>query len=207
MRKFLGLFTLLTLAVAGSILAMPPQELNVTDYEVFDFDYLRTHYLDINDGRAMQVEGTFDSYKWLPPFQYKEILAATGFDVKEFHLLQFTIKEKDDYHFSYPILMIHVANGDLTELDGLVKGDKVRIFGHFYNLRKSEYALNLDALKRIRKGGHDDVLLLDARVTPTPTPTPTVTQTPGPNLWQKLKEKINPLETATPTGTITPPPR
>jgi hypothetical protein len=206
-KKWFGLSTLSLLLTAGALVAMPPAELNVNDYEIMDLDFLRTRYTEIDNGRSLQTEGTFQSLKWLKPYEYREILRAVDFDVREFHLLQFTIKHKDDFHYVYPILLFHVASGELTELEGLQKGDGVRIFGRFYNLRGSEFMINVDALKRIRKGGHSQVLLLDSRVSPTPTQTPTVTSTPGPNLWQRLREKVDPKETPTPTGTITPPAR
>ena len=205
---FITLFSLLT---TGSILlAKPAGDYFVSNYEIMDLDFLRTHYNEINDWRPIQIDGTFTSLKWIPPYQYKERLSDMGLDVNQYHVLQFTLKEKDDFHYGFPILIFKTQAGDLTELDQLSTGERVVIYGKFFNLKKSEYAIEVDIVERVRKGGHDRAIngvsnvLVDARVAPTFTPTVTITNTPGPNLWQKVYYKINPKESATPTGTITP---
>ncbi|HET9869600.1 MAG TPA: hypothetical protein VFR02_03760, partial [bacterium] len=78
----------------------------------------------------------------------------------------------------------------------------VAIYGKFYNLDNSDYALLVHVMDTVQKGGHDRDILLDARMSPTPTVTPTVTPTPGPTLWKKLQNAMNPKEE--PTGTVTP---
>jgi len=203
--KKLYFTTLFGLLLTGSILlAKPAEEFNMAQYEIMDLDFLRTHYNEINNWRQIQIDGTFSSLKWMPPYQYKERLSAIGFDVNQYHVLQFGLKESDDFHYGFPLLLFKTQAGDLTELDQLEKGERVTLYGRFFNLAKSEYAMEVDVLETVKKGGHDRRILVDARVAPTFTPTATITNTPGPNLWQKVYYKINPKETATPTGTITP---
>jgi hypothetical protein len=216
----------LLLLLAAGLAAKPAPDYYLAKYELMDLDFLRTHYFEINNGRQIQFEGRFSSFKWIPPFQYKERLGAIGFNVNQYHLLQFTLKEieggmpvdlsmGDNVHYSFPILMFHTQAGDLTEFDQLNKGDRVVIYGRFYNLKKSEYVIEADLFETIKKGGHDRDLLLDSRVAPTPTPTPTVTPTPGPNVlvktgrftagvWKKVSNMVNAKETVTPTGSVTP---
>jgi hypothetical protein len=122
----------------------------------------------------------------------------------DYHLVQMTLKEQDDFHYSFPVLLIHTQVGDLKELDQLTPGERVIVYGRFYKLRQAEYALDVDVIDTVKKGGHDRSMLLDSRVSPTPTPTSTVTPTPGPNLWQKAMNWVNPKETPTVTGTVTP---
>jgi hypothetical protein len=218
-KKILLWAFFLALLSAGSIIvATPAPDYFISNYEIMDLDFLRTHYTEINDGRPMQITGRFMSYKWLQPYMYEERLRSIGYNVHDYNLLQFTLKEKDDFHYSFPILLVHSSVGDLHELDQLSKGLKLVVFGKFYNLKKSEFALEADLIevadaeKRINlvgtpvfeDGGHDREILLDARVAPTPTETPTVTPTPPPSLWQKISNTINPKETITPTGTVTP---
>ena len=147
-----------------------------------------------------------------------ERLSAIGYDVRNYNLLQFTLKEKDDFHYSFPILLVHTSVGELKELEQLTPGNNLTIYGKFYNLKKSEYAMEADILEleniktRVNiqgtpfyaNEGHDRQMLLDARVSPTATPTATVTPTPPPSLWQKVNNLVNPKETTTPTGTVTP---
>src|SRR5581483_5902981 len=187
----------------------------ISKYEIMDLDFLRTHYTEINNARPLQITGHFVSYKWLPPYEYKERLAALGYDIKDFNLLQFTLKESDDFHYSFPILLIHTSVGDLQELEQLNPGNKIIIYGKYYQMKKSEYAIETDlieianAMKRVniqgtpgyQNGGHDREIFLDARVSPTATVTSTVTPTPQPSLWQKVNNLVNPKETTTPTGT------
>ncbi len=174
------------------------------NYEIIDLDFLRTHYYEINNGRAIQFEAKFESIKWLDPYAYKERLRLAGFDSDKYNLLQFCVREMDNYHYTFPVLMFHNQTGDLDELKQLAKGDEIIVYGRFYNLKKADFALEVDAIDTIKKGGHEQKMLLDGRVSPTPTPSDTPTATPGPSLWQRANDLINPPVTATPTGTITP---
>ncbi len=205
--KKLYISALFSILLSGSILlAKPAEDYYISNYDIINLDFLRTHYNEINSGRAIQFDGTFTSLNWIAPYQYKERLADIGFDVNQYHVLQFSLKEKDDYHYGFPILLFKTQAGDLTELDQLSAGERITLYGKFHKLKKSEYAIEVDILETVKKGGHDRQILVDARVAPTLTPTPTITNTPGPNLFQKMYYKINPKETATPTGTITPQP-
>ncbi len=204
--KKLYFITLFGILLTGSIIANPIPTNFVLNYDVIDLDFLRTRYFEIKNWRPIQFEGTFSSYKWIPPYQYKERLSEIGFNVNQYHVVQFTIKEKDDFHYVFPICLFKTNAGDLNELDQLVKGDRIMVYGRFFNLKKSENAVEVDAIETIKKGGHDRNILLNAMVAPTFTPTVTVTNTPGPNLFQKLNNWVNPKETPTPTGTTTPGP-
>jgi hypothetical protein len=206
------------LFIAGTLLAQTYSRDYITQYEAIDLDFLRSHYTEINNGRAIAINGSFSSYHWLSPYEYKSRLKLIGFDVQNYNVLQMVIKEKDDFHYSFPILLFHTASGDLQELDKLFKGVHVSLYGRFYKLKNSEYAIEVDVLEVnkvsthvnlvgtpvFKMGGHEQILLLDGRISPSPTPTSTVTPTPQPNLWQKVNNMINPKETITPTGTITP---
>ncbi len=213
---FLTAFAFLLLA--GTLVAQSESRDYISDYEIMDLDFLRTHYTEIDNGRPIQVEGTFDSYKWLPPYDYKSRLSRIGDNIEDYNLVQMTIEEKDGYHYSFPILIFHTAAGDLHQLDQLSKGLRVVIYGRFYNLMESEYAIAVDVIELAqvsshvdpvgtpvwKTGGHDTVLLLDGRISPTPTPSPTVTPTPQPSLLQKIGNLVNPKETVTPSTTSTP---
>lgn len=204
--------TLLVLLLAGSIIAKPAPDYYISKYDLMDLDFLRTRYFEINDARPIQIEGDFSSLKWIQPYLYKERMKAIGFDVDRYHVLQFSIREKDDFHYSFPILFFHGEVGDLKELEQLYPGERIVIYGRFYNLKKSEYAIDVDLIETVEKGGHERNLLVDSRLSPTMTPTPTITNTPLPSLWkrmnliQRVGNVINPKESVTPTGTITPAP-
>ncbi|HTA76958.1 MAG TPA: hypothetical protein VK791_07370 [bacterium] len=187
------------------------------NYEIMDLDFLRTHYYEINNGRQIQIDAYYKSKTWLEPFAYKERLRLIGFNIDNYNLIQMSLEEKDEYHYTFPILMFHSQTGDLKELDQLKDGDRIIIYGRFYNLKNDDFAIEVDVIDqfnadRIDKsvtlgeytGGHDQGMLLDARVSPSPTPTASITPTPGPSLWQRINDKVNPKPTATPTGTITP---
>lgn len=182
--------------------ADPTPDFYFTHYEITHFDFLRQYYYEIENGRAIQSEGSFISYQWKKPYEYREKLRAIGLDVNKYNILKFTIKEKDDIHYSFPLLLFPTASGDLSELNQLQLGERIAIYGKFFNLDKSEYAIAVDVMETVQRGGQDREILIDARLPLTPTPTPTVTPTPGPTLWQKLKNAINPTEV--PTGTVTP---
>ncbi|HTC20326.1 MAG TPA: hypothetical protein VK859_05745 [bacterium] len=218
MKKLILSSLFLVLLLTSSMIAKPAPDYYISNYESMDLDFLRSHYTEIDNGRLIQITGHFSSYKWLSPYAYKERLSAIGDDIKDYNILQFTIEENDDFHYSFPILMIHASVGDLHELDQLQKGTKIVIYGKFYNLKKSDYAIETDLIEMdnvmtrfniqgtpsFENGGHDRELLLDARVSPTATVTPTITPTPPPSLWQKISNVVNPKETITPTGTVTP---
>ena len=204
--------------LAGSLIAQSVSREFISKYETMDLDFLRSHYTEINNGRPIKIEGDFSSFHWLEPYEYKSRLSRIGLDVRNYNLVQMSLKETDDFHYSFPILLFHIGSGDLHELDELAKGIRVALYGKFLKLKDSEYALEVDVLEVanvsirvdavgtpvLRTGGHDRLILLDGRVSPSPTPTPTVTPTPQPSLWQKVTNMVNPKETITPTGTITP---
>jgi hypothetical protein len=204
----------------------PANDEYVSKYEHIRLDFLRTHYLEVNNGRPIQITGYFSSYQWMPPFQYKERLQDIGLNPDRFNVLQFSLREIDPFfgmvhadspdgkntighssiHYSFPLLLFQTQAGELQELDQLKQGDRLIIYGNFYNMKKSEYAIEVHLVETVKKGGHDREILIDSRVPPTPTPTATITPTPGPNLWQKLTNMVNPKETATPIVTTTPGP-
>lgn len=202
----------------GTMMAKPAPDYFISKYDIMNLEFLRTRYTEINDGRPIQITGEFSSFKWIPPYQYQERLKALGFDPRDYNVVQISLKEKDDYHYSFPILLFHAGAGDLHELEQIHKGMKTTIYGHFYNLEKSEYALQADLVElsnvRYRVNiqgtpgyeiwGHDKAVVLDGRIAPTATTTPTVTPTAAPNLWQRVNNWVNPKETGTPTGTVTP---
>ncbi len=202
--KKLCFLTLLLMTIPLLIRAQAPGDYYFANYEIIDLDFLRTQYYKINDGRPIQFEGYFKSKTWLEPFAYKERLRLIGFDVDKYNLVQFGLKEKDGYHYTFPVLMFHSLTGDLKELDQLAEGDRIVIYGRFYNLKKADFALEVDAIDTIKKGGHAQAMLIDGRISPTPTPSPTPTDTPGPTVWQKISNLVSPKETATVTGTVTP---
>ncbi len=195
------LFLLLSL-MAAPLWADPTPDFYFTQYEMTNFDFLRQYYYEVENGRMIQSEGSFSSYEWKKPFEYREKLKAAGLNVDQFNLLKFSIKEKDDLHYSFPLLLFPVQTGDLSELNALKPGERIAIYGKFFDLDKSEYAIVVHVIETVQKGGHDRDILIDARVAPTPTPTATVTPTPGPTLWDKVKNAVNPKEV--PTGTVTP---
>jgi len=217
--KKAALFTAFAiLLTAGTLIAQSESRSFISKYETMDLDFLRTHYTEIDNGRPIKIEGDFSSYKWLQPYDYTSRLSRIGLDSKNYNIVQMSLKEEDGLHYSFPILLFHTATGDLHELDELANGIRVSLFGKFYKLKESEYALEVDVLEvanvsvrvdpvgtpALRMGGHDRIMLIDGRVSPSPTPTPTVTPTPQPSLWQKINNMVNPKETITPTGTVTP---
>ena len=176
----------------------------ISNYEIMDLDFLRTHYTEINNGRPIRLDSHFVSYKWKSPYTFRERLKTITLDINQYNVLEFELKENDDVHYSFPVLLFHTQAGDLHELSQLSSGDRIIVYGKFYNLKKSEYAIEVDLIETVKKGGHVQGVIIDSRIPPTPTPTPTVTPTPGPNLWQKINSVINPKETPSPTGTVTP---
>jgi len=198
----------LVLCLAGATLTAfgapkpTPDPFYVSNYGEMNLDFLRTHYSEINNNRAVQIEAQFLDFKWKSPFQYREALNLDGLDVNRYHVLQFTLKEKDNLHYVFPIFLFPVRYGDLEELQGLTEGQRLVIYGHFYNLKNSEFAITVDVIETVNKGGHERMALLDTRLAPTPTPADIATPTPGPGIWKRLKSMMNP--TPTPTGTLTP---
>lgn len=186
------------------VVAKPAPDYFISNYDIMDLDFLRTNYTDINNDRPIQFEGYFKSFHWKSPFAYRERLKAIGLDINNYNVAELELKEKDDFHYAFPILLFHTEAGDLHELENLTPGERVVVYGRFFKLKKSEYAMYVDLIETVQKGGHDRDILIDSRIPITPTPTPTITPTPGPNLWQKVNNYINPKETGTPTGTVTP---
>ena len=193
---------LLLAGVAPLIAELDPE--SILKYQDIHMDFLRAHYTEIDNGRMIRVETNYQTLKWLSPFEYKEQLNLIGFNVNNYHILRFTVKENDaldnNFRYVFPLLLFPTRSGDLQEFQDLVEGDRIAIYGRFYNLKKSEFAIAVDAIETIRKGGHDRNVLIDTRVPPTPTPAMTFTPTPGPGPWQRLKAWMNPA----PTGTVTP---
>ena len=206
------------LLLTGTLVAQSTSRAFISNYEAMDLDFLRSRYFEINDARPIRIEAEFSSFQWLKPYEYKTRLSQIGLDPAAYNIIQMTLKEKDDYHYSFPILLFHTESGDLHELDQLYKGLPIVIYGRFHNLQKSEYAIEVDLLEAVnvsthvdavgtpvlKIGGHDRVLLLDGLISPTVTPSPTITSTPAPSLWQKVNNLVNPKETGTPTESVTP---
>jgi hypothetical protein len=201
--KKLGFFALL-LILNAPLHAQKAGDYYFQNYDVINLDFLRTRYYEIENGRPIQFEAKFKSIKWMDPYVYKERLRLIGFNSDKYNLLQFCLREMDDYHYTFPILMFHNETGELKELKQLAEGDEVIVYGHFYNLKKADFAIEVDVIETIKKGGHEQDVVIDGRVSPTPTPSATPTNTPGPSLWKRANDLINPPVTATPTGTITP---
>ncbi|HTA77274.1 MAG TPA: hypothetical protein VK791_08970 [bacterium] len=197
-------FALLLIIAPLAVYAETPGDYFFANYDIIDLDFLRTHYFEIDNGRAIQFEGSYQSMKWLEPFAYKERLSRIDFDVNQYNLIQFSLKEKDDINYAFPILLFHSLTGDLNELKQLAKGDRIRIYGRFYKLKEADFSVEVDVIETIKKGGHETDMILDGRVSPTPTPTFTPTPTPGPSLWKRMSDLVNPKETVVPTGTVTP---
>src|SRR5579885_1202664 len=149
--------------MAGMLAAKPAPDDYISQYDIMDLDFLRSHYTEINNGRPIQVTGYFSSLKWLQPYEYKYRLSPLGLDVENYNPIQMTLKEKDDFHYSFPILLFHSQAGDLHELKDLTEGEEVVIYGNFFKLKKSEYAIEVGLIETVNKGGHDRDILLDAR--------------------------------------------
>ena len=133
-----------------------------------------------------------------------ERLKAIGKDIRNYNIIQISLRETDGVRFAFPNLLVWTEKGALPELDSLLKGARVALYGHFYPLKNAEYALELHVLETITKGGRNVDVLLDGRMPPTPTPTVTPTATPGPGLWKTIQKKLKIGATPVPTGTVTP---
>lgn len=208
MKKALLVFMAIFVGPVIWVLAENQGDLFFTHYEDIHLNFLRTHYDKINMGRSIRIEGYFKAFHWKSPVSYREQLKKIGMDVDQYNVLEVTLKDLDDVHYSFPILLVHTQTGDLRELNNLVDGQKIALYGKFLNLHKSEYALELDVLEGTSpsRGSHEVGIVLDARVAYSPTPTPTVTATPQPNLYQRVNDWINPKESPTPGTTTTPSP-
>jgi len=123
----------------------------ISNYEVIDLDFLRTRYFEVENGRAIQFDAYFSKYKWLQPYELKQRLSLVGLDIKQYNAIQISLKEKDDVHYSFPILLFQADAGDLKELDQLQKGERLKIYGKFFNLKTSEYAIETHLIETIKK--------------------------------------------------------
>jgi len=205
-KKALLVFMAIFVGPVIWVLAENQGDLFFTHYEDIHLNFLRTHYSQINEGRPIRIEGYFKGYHWKSPVSYRERLNQIGMDVDRYNVLEISLRDLDEVHYAFPVLLVQTQSGDLHELKNLVDGQKVALYGKFFNLSKSEYALELDVLEGTSpsRGSHDVGIVLDARVVFTPTATPTVTATPKPNLYQRVNEWINPKESPTPGTTATP---
>ncbi len=205
MKKTILIIAILFLGPILWVLA-EQRDLFFTHYEDMRLGFLRTQYTQINDGRPMRLEGYFKSYQWKSPTAYRERLAKAGLNIDKYNVLEMSLRELDNVHFSFPILLVQTQIGDLHELSNLVEGQKVALYGKYYKLEKSEYAFELDVLEGTSpsRGSHEVGIVMDARVAFSPTPTPTVTATPKPNVFQQVTNWINPKESVTPGSTTTP---
>lgn len=206
LKKAILLFITLFAGPIIWVLAENQGDLFFTHYEDIRLDFLRTQYSQINNGRPIRIEGYYKGVHWKSPIAYKERLEKIGFDVNKYNVLEMSLKELDNIHFAFPVILVQSSIGDLHELNNLVDGQKVALYGKYYKLEKSEYALELEVLEGTSpsRGSHEVGIVLDARVAFSPTPTPTVTSTPQPSLYQKVNNWINPKESPTPGSTETP---
>jgi hypothetical protein len=191
------------------VLAENQEDLFFTHYEDIRLGFLRTQYTKINDGRPIRVEGYFKGIHWKSPVAYRERLNELGLNIDKYNVLEMSLRELDNVHFAFPILLVQTQIGDLHEINSLVDGQKVALYGKYFKLNKSEYGIELDVLEGTSpsRGSHDVGIVLDARVAPSPTMTPTVTATPQPSFFQRVGNWINPKETTTPNPSETPSPK
>lgn len=202
--KGLRLSLFLVLALAAAVLSAKAEpDFYFTNYTRTELWFLNRHYTELENGRMVRLEGTYQGHQWKKPYAYRESLKALGKSVKDYNVLQMTLREVDGVTYAFPLLLVRVEKGAMPELDALAKGQRVALYGLFYRMKDADYAIETHVLEAIHKGGRDIELVLDGRMTPTPTPTPTVTPTPGPNLWKRLQKKLKPA-TPQPTGTVTP---
>ena len=69
----------------GSLTAKAAKDHYISNYEVIDLDFLRTHYTEIENGRVMQFEAYFSEYKWLQPYKLKHRLSLVGLNIKQYN--------------------------------------------------------------------------------------------------------------------------
>ncbi len=203
--KGLRLPILLVLALsAASLGAKAEPDFFFTNYQRTELWFLNQHYTEIESGRMIRIEGIYHGHEWKKPYAYRERLKAIGKDIRNYNIIQISLRETDGVRFAFPNLLVWTEKGALPELDSLLKGARVALYGHFYPLKNAEYALELHVLETITKGGRNVDVLLDGRMPPTPTPTVTPTATPGPGLWKTIQKKLKIGATPVPTGTVTP---
>jgi hypothetical protein len=193
------------LALSGFVSAqtMPPK-IYVDDYAIFPLPLLNRNYEKIPHGTSIQFNAYFHSYHWEQPFKYIERLKVFHMDAENFNFIQMVLKNSiRGLRYYFPILMFNSAMGHLHQLRKLKPKEGITVYGKFYNLPDSEYAILVDVIETFQNGGNNRKKLLDFRLPLTPTPTCTVTPTPGPSLWQRILNHLHP-PTATPTPTVTP---
>src|SRR5579883_1138625 len=83
--------TLAILLLAGTLIAQSAPRDFISNYETMDLDFLRSHYMEIDNGRPIKIEGSFSSYQWLQPYQYQSRLSRIGLDARNYNLVQMTI--------------------------------------------------------------------------------------------------------------------
>jgi hypothetical protein len=201
----LPILFVLALSAAASV-ARPAPDLYFTHYTRTELWFLNQHYTEIENGRMIRIEGVYQGHEWKKPFAFRERMKAIDKDVRNYNVLQMSLRELDGVNYAFPILLVWTEKGALPELETLHKGQRVALYGHFYNLKASEYALELHVLETVDKGGRQVDVLLDGRMPATPTPTVTPTPTPGPSLWKRVQKRLKIGATPQPTGTVTPEP-
>ncbi len=200
--KWCRLFLLFILGVSTSaLLAVTPPDFYFTKYTLTELWFLNQHYTEIENNRLIRIEGLYQDHQWKKPYAYQESLKALGLNIRDYNVLQFSIRETGGVNFAFPLVLVWAEKGALPELTNLQKGRKIALYGRFLNLKDSEFAIELHVMETIDKGGRQVQVLLDTRMPPTPTPTITPTPTPGPNLWQKLQKKLKSVQAQ---GTVTP---
>jgi hypothetical protein len=207
MSKFLKVFILALLATPiPQAFSKPAADFYFEGYEPVKLSYVREYYDKIEDGRRIRVEGWFKSYEWHKLYEYQQKLKGVGLNHKEFQVVKLALREDgpQDVRYSFPVLLCRAAKGDTSELKNMKVGQKLAVYGTFFNLRDSDWALVVDVVEAIDRGGFEKYLISDYRVPSTPTPTATPTPTPGLGLFTVLMNKINPKESPTPTGTWNP---
>lgn len=197
----LSLFLILLTSLAS---AKAEPDFYFTQYTPTEIWFLKQHYQEIENGRMIRLDGLYQSHEWKKPYAYHERLKAIDRNVKDYNILQISLREWEGVRYAFPILLVSAEKGSLSELDALKKGQRVALYGYFFNLKNSEYALELHVMETIGKGGSQIKLLLDSRLPPTPTPTITPTPTPAPSLWKKVQKWTKIRQTPEPTGTVTP---
>jgi hypothetical protein len=195
---------LLILALPVFAYAKAEPDFYFTNYTRTEIWFLNQHYNEINNGRMIRIEGIYQGHEWKKPYAYRERLKAIGKDVRDYNILKFSIRELDGVNYTFPVILVWSKKETLPELGDLKKGRRIALYGQFYKLKDSDYALELHVLETIDKGGSKVELLLDGRMPLTPTPTVTPTPTPGPSLWMRIQKKLKFKETPQPTGTVTP---
>jgi hypothetical protein len=202
--KGLWLLMLVILSFPVFSYAKAEPDFYFTNYAFTKIEFLNQNYTEIENGRMIRIDGIYQNHEWKKPYAYRERLKAIGKDIRNYNILQFSIREADGVNYSFPIVLVWLEKGFLPELNDLKKGRRVALYGQFYYLKDSDYALELHVLETIDKGGRKVEMLLDGRMPPTPTPTVIPSPTPGPSLWKRIQKKLKLRETPQPAGTVTP---